>query len=93
MTNPQVSSVEDAEKNPRAIESWVNSISELHRQKPPPSVHYAKNMPDIESLMQEWPEAFENLLANINLPSAELDCDLATYCDLICSILDIPVYG
>lgn len=89
----QVSSVEDAEKNPRAIESWVNSISELHRQKPPPSVHYAKNMPDIESLMQEWPEAFENLLANINLPSAELDCDLATYCDLICSILDIPVYG
>eukprot|EP00111_Clytia_hemisphaerica_P014999 TCONS_00044144-protein len=49
-------------------------------------------MPDIESLMQEWPPEFEEILKRTNLPSAELDCDLSEYVDVICSILDIPVY-
>lgn len=86
----QVSSVEQAEKNPRAIDSWINNISELHRQKPPPSVHYAKNMPDIDVLMEEWPSEIEELLSKINLPSADLDCELKDYVDIICNILDIP---
>ncbi|XP_078696162.1 intraflagellar transport protein 46 homolog isoform X1 [Branchiostoma floridae x Branchiostoma belcheri] len=88
----QVSSVAQADKNPKAIENWIDSISELHRSKPPPNVHYTKNMPDIEQLMQEWPPEFEDLLNRVGLPTADLDCDLPTYIDLICSILDIPVY-
>ncbi|XP_064651256.1 intraflagellar transport protein 46 homolog isoform X3 [Lineus longissimus] len=86
-----IKSVENAEKNPKAIDSWIESITELHRSKPPPNVHYTKNMPDIETLMQEWPPEFEDLLKEVGLPTAEVDCDLGTYVDMICAILDIPV--
>ena len=41
-------------------------------------------MPDIEVLMQEWPAEFEELLKEVDLPAADLDCDLATYVDMIC---------
>ncbi|XP_031553953.1 intraflagellar transport protein 46 homolog [Actinia tenebrosa] len=87
-----VRSIDDVEKNPKAIDTWIDSIRELHRQKPAPTVHYQRNMPDIEDLMQEWPSQFEDLLNTVGLPSAELDVDLAQYVDLICGILDIPVH-
>ncbi|NXC22760.1 IFT46 protein, partial [Corythaeola cristata] len=37
----KVKSLENAEKNPKAIDSWIQSISELHRCKPPATVHYS----------------------------------------------------
>lgn len=40
---------------------------ELHRQKPAPTVHYQRNMPDIEPLMQEWPAEFEELLNQVSV--------------------------
>lgn len=46
-------------------------------------------MPDIESLMQEWPPEFEEMLKTTNLPSADLDCDLSEYIDIICCKLTI----
>ncbi|XP_053942758.1 intraflagellar transport protein 46 homolog isoform X2 [Cuculus canorus] len=92
VTQIKVRSVENAEKNPKAIESWIESISELHRCKPPATVHYSRPMPDIETLMQEWSPEFEELLGKVGLPTAELDCALADYVDMICAILDIPVY-
>ncbi|NXI34889.1 IFT46 protein, partial [Galbula dea] len=88
----KVKSLENAEKNPKAIESWIESISELHRCKPPATVHYTRPMPDIETLMQEWSPEFEELLGKVSLPTAEMSCDLAEYIDMICAILDIPVY-
>ncbi|XP_072283459.1 intraflagellar transport protein 46 homolog isoform X3 [Pyxicephalus adspersus] len=88
----KVKSLENAEKNHKAIDSWITSISELHHSKPPASVHYTRSMPEIETLMQEWQPEFEELLGKVGLPSADLDCDLATYIDIICGILDIPVY-
>jgi len=88
----QVRSVKDADKNPKAIDSWVESIDELRRSKPPPTVHYSKSMPDIDNLMQEWPPEVEAIISNLQLPTASLDVNLQTYVDLICSILDIPVH-
>ncbi|XP_039241744.1 intraflagellar transport protein 46 homolog isoform X1 [Pipra filicauda] len=88
----KVKSLENAEKNPKAIDSWIESISELHRCKPPATVHYSRPMPDIETLMQEWSPEFEELLGKVGLPTAETSCDLAEYIDMICAILDIPVY-
>ncbi|XP_074891308.1 intraflagellar transport protein 46 homolog isoform X1 [Buteo buteo] len=88
----KVKSLENAEKNPKAIDSWIESISELHRCKPPATVHYTRPMPDIETLMQEWLPEFEELLGKVGLPTAEMNCDLAEYVDMICAILDIPVY-
>uniref|UniRef100_A0A8C2PXE3 Intraflagellar transport protein 46 homolog n=1 Tax=Cyprinus carpio TaxID=7962 RepID=A0A8C2PXE3_CYPCA len=88
----KVKSIENPEKNPTAIDNWIESISELHRSKPPATVHYTRPMPDIDSLMQEWPPEFEELLGKVNLPTTDIDCDLAEYVDIICGILDIPVY-
>ncbi|XP_071432316.1 intraflagellar transport protein 46 homolog isoform X2 [Pithys albifrons albifrons] len=92
ITQIKVKSLENAEKNPKAIESWIESISELHRCKPPATVHYSRPMPDIETLMQEWSPEFEELLGKVGLPTAEMSCDLTEYIDVICAILDIPVY-
>ncbi|XP_028930243.1 intraflagellar transport protein 46 homolog isoform X1 [Ornithorhynchus anatinus] len=88
----KVKSLEDPEKNPKAIDMWIESISELHRFKPPATVHYTRPMPDIDTLMQEWCPEFEELLGKVSLPTAEMDCSLAEYVDMICAILDIPVY-
>jgi intraflagellar transport protein 46 len=87
-----VRSIESAEKNPVAIEKWIQNINDLHRSKPPPQVHYKKNMPDIETLMDVWPESFEQLLHSISLPSPELDLSLLEYVKVLCAVLDIPVY-
>ncbi|XP_076019287.1 intraflagellar transport protein 46 homolog isoform X2 [Genypterus blacodes] len=89
----KVTSVASPQSNPRAVDSWVDNISALHRSKPPASVQYSRAMPDIDSLMQEWPAELEELLARMRLPPARLDCSLAQYSDLICSLLDIPVYS
>ena len=40
------------------MEKWILDISDLHRSKPNPSVHYSKPMPDIDNLMQVGVEIF-----------------------------------
>ncbi|KGL74447.1 Intraflagellar transport protein 46, partial [Tinamus guttatus] len=40
----KVKSIENAEKNPKAIDSWIESIAELHRCKPPATVHYSREV-------------------------------------------------
>ncbi len=87
-----VRSIENADKNPQKIEKWIQDINDLHRSKPPPQVNYKKNMPDIDKLMEAWPEEFEALLASTPLPSPDLDLSLGEYAKVLCSILDIPVY-
>ncbi|KAG0718934.1 Intraflagellar transport protein 46 [Chionoecetes opilio] len=87
-----VKTVENAEKNGKVVEKWMRDISELHRSKPPPTVHYTKHMPDIDSLMQEWPGELEEMLKEINLPTAALDLNLLDFVDIICAVMDIPVY-
>lgn len=89
----KVTSVASPQTNPRAVDSWVESISTLHRYKPPASVQYSRAMPDIDSLMQEWPAELEELLGRLQLPPARLNCSPAQYADIICSLLDIPVYS
>ncbi|KAM9836429.1 intraflagellar transport protein 46 homolog isoform 2-T2 [Aulostomus maculatus] len=89
----KVTSVSSPQSNPRAVDSWVESIGALHRSKPAASVHYARAMPDIDVLMQEWPSELEELLGRLQLPPARLDCSLLQYCDIVCGLLDIPVHG
>jgi intraflagellar transport protein 46 len=88
-----VRSIENASKDPKAVQKWIDSIVDLHRSKPLPQVNYTKNMPEIEPLMQVWPEEFEELLKEINLPGVDMDLSLTEYVKLICAIMDIPVYG
>lgn len=51
----KVKSLENAEKNPKAIDSWIESISELHRCKPPATVHYARCLPLCEQCRVDPP--------------------------------------
>eukprot|EP00607_Mallomonas_marina_P009859 CAMPEP_0182419634 /NCGR_PEP_ID=MMETSP1167-20130531/4041_1 /TAXON_ID=2988 /ORGANISM="Mallomonas Sp, Strain CCMP3275" /LENGTH=460 /DNA_ID=CAMNT_0024594651 /DNA_START=128 /DNA_END=1510 /DNA_ORIENTATION=+ len=87
-----VKSIDTSEKGTTAIEKWITSISDLHRSKPPPQVHYRNNMPDIDTLMDVWPEEFEAVLDKIKLPSPDLDLSLREYSRLLCSMVDIPTY-
>ncbi|GAB1603007.1 intraflagellar transport protein 46 homolog [Argonauta hians] len=87
-----VKSLDQAENDPKQIDNWIQNIDKLHRSKPPPNVHYTKNIPPIDNLMQEWPPQFEALLKQVSLPSANMDISLADYIRTICCILDIPVY-
>ena len=89
----KVTSVASPHKHPRQVDSWVESISALHRSKPAASVQYSRPMPTVDSLMQEWPAEVEELLGRVRLPSARLGCSTAHYVDVICSLLDIPVYS
>uniref|UniRef100_A0A3B3BL25 Intraflagellar transport protein 46 homolog n=1 Tax=Oryzias melastigma TaxID=30732 RepID=A0A3B3BL25_ORYME len=92
-TDQTVASVSSPHTNPRAVDSWVDSISALHRSKPPASVHYSRPLPDIDSLMQEWPPEMEELLGRLRPPPARLSCSLEEYVDVACGLLDIPVSG
>mmetsp|Transcript_29504 Transcript_29504/g.42206 ORF Transcript_29504/g.42206 Transcript_29504/m.42206 type:complete len:291 (-) Transcript_29504:185-1057(-) len=77
------------------IDTWINSIQELHRSKPPEQVTYKKPMPPIEELLlSPWPQDFVSSLRNetIVFPNVDLDLSLEEYGALLCSIIDIPVY-
>ena len=37
-----VHSIEDPDKDSKAMDNWIESIGEIHRQKPPTTVHYTK---------------------------------------------------
>ncbi len=37
-----VKKVENTSRNTKIIENWIKDISDLHRSKPSPSIHYSK---------------------------------------------------
>ena len=52
----------------------------LVQGKPAAAVHYTKNMPDIEALMQQWPAEAEELLHEMQLPDETL---VSQHCRLL----------
>ena len=88
-----VHSIELAYQNPKQITRWISSISDVHRSKPPPTISYTKPMPDIDNLMEVWPQEFEEALGSLSLPGPDLEVDLQTYAKIVCAMLDIPVYS
>jgi intraflagellar transport protein 46 len=65
LTPVAVRSIEFADKNPKKVAAWISNVQDVHRQKPPPTVHYSKPMPEIEQLMQVWPQDFEEALKEV----------------------------
>ena len=50
-------------------------------------------MPDVEALMQVWPDDVEELLqGGLKLPSGNMEMSTQEYAKTICAILDIPVH-
>ena len=37
-----IDSIEQADKKPKEISRWINSVSDLHKTRPPPTVNYTK---------------------------------------------------
>lgn len=84
--------------NQRDIESWIENIRSLHEQTSRASASsvtllQSQRLPDIETLMQEWPEHFEQALEKYGLPTPDMDCSLDEYVQIICGLLDIPVHS
>lgn len=93
-TTSKAVSVKQVTSDPtKTIDSWISSISDLHREKPPQTVNYSSQMPEIETLMQVWPKEFEDLLADgVALPNAEINCTLKEYVSIVCGLCDIPIH-
>lgn len=91
-TNLIIKTLDSAEKKPKEIQSWIDSISELHQKKMSSSVSYSKNMPDVESLMQVWPEKLENIFKDIPFPDGNINMSVENFAKIICSMLDVPIH-
>ncbi|XP_071579697.1 intraflagellar transport protein 46 homolog [Temnothorax nylanderi] len=85
-----VKRIEDAEKNSKSIDKWIDDMNQLHRSKHLPGVQLNRAMPDIDGLMQQWPPQVEDKLNELQLDLSELDCDLPQLADVVCNLLDIP---
>mmetsp|Transcript_47476 Transcript_47476/g.34761 ORF Transcript_47476/g.34761 Transcript_47476/m.34761 type:complete len:165 (-) Transcript_47476:79-573(-) len=87
-----VESIEQAEKKPKEISRWINSVSDLHKTRPAPTFNYSKAMPDFDKLMDEWPREMEAALREVEFPGPEIDMHTADYARLVCTMLDIPTH-
>ena len=60
---------------------WFRAtLTHLVQGKPAAAVHYTKNMPDIDALMQQWPAEAEELLHEMQLPDETL---VSQHCRLL----------
>lgn len=82
--------IENAERNVKSIDKWIEDMNQLHRNKHPPAVQLSRAMPDIDSLMQQWPSHVEDKLNELQLDLTDLDCKLPQLIDVVCNLLDIP---
>lgn len=49
-------------------------------------------MPELDDLMQEWPEVTEKLLKLHGFPSHNINYPLSAYVDIVCCLFNIPLY-
>ena len=95
VTKPQhleIDSIEGADKKPKDISRWINSVEDLHKTRPPPTVNYTKQMPEFDNLLAEWPPEMEQALKEIPFPGPEIDMHVSDYARLICQMVDIPTH-
>jgi intraflagellar transport protein 46 len=88
-----VGHIEDLQKNRKALDSWLDSLEEIHRNRPPPTIIYTHKMPEMEDLMEPWPAQLEEALASVLLPTADIDLGFDEFARVICALLEIPVRG
>ncbi len=88
----EVKSVPEAEKNPKSIQNWIEKVAELRKNKTSSSVSYSKKMPDLESLMQVWPDKLESILKEIAFPDENLNIPVDNYAKIVCCMLDFPIH-
>ena len=88
--NINIPTISNAEKNPKDIQSWIDKLADL--PKTSGSVPYSKNMPEIEDLMQLWPEKMEAAVSEFKLPDENVSLNSDMYAKIVCNMLDIPIH-
>lgn len=89
----KVHSVANAHKNTKEVQTWIESVEKLQKNKFAPSVVYTHKMPEIDDLMQAWDPEFEKILDENQLPDeTNLDIPIEDFARYACALLDIPVY-
>lgn len=78
-------------KSSKDIEKWISEVQSIHANQQYPIVIHNKPIPDIDALMIEWPTKMEHVLNSVGFPSAQLNCSLKFYIELMCGLLDIPL--
>ena len=88
-----VDSIENADKKPKEISRWINSVQDLHKTRPPPTVNYTKQMPDFdEQLMAVMSPELEQALIDLPFPGGDIDMHPSDYARIVLTMLDIPVH-
>lgn len=85
-----VSSLENAHKNPKDIANWVQNMDTIAKGKEAQTVIYQGKMPDINDLMQAWDPSFERAIRGIDIPD-NMDIPIEDYVKFACGLLDIPI--
>ncbi|KAH1005924.1 hypothetical protein HUJ04_006823 [Dendroctonus ponderosae] len=85
-----VKKISNVEKNSKVIEKWIKDVSHLHKSKCSPVVRYSQPMPDIDDLMQQWPEDLEGKFKEAGFPRPNEDQPLSSYVDTVCNYFQIP---
>jgi intraflagellar transport protein 46 len=85
-----VDSIEGADKKPKEISRWINSINELQKTRPAPTVNYTKQMPDFDQMMSELHPELEDAMSLMG--GAEIDMHSNDYARIILALLDVPVH-
>jgi intraflagellar transport protein 46 len=81
------------QRNRKALDSWLESLEDIHRRRPPPAIIYSHKMPEAEDLMELWPPQMEEAIASVLLPTADIDLSFDDYSRVVCALLEIPVKG
>lgn len=81
--------------DPKDIDTWISNIRSLHEATASmsnvmPLIN--TQLPEIEQLMQEWDPELEEILAERELPSADMDMTIEEYVTIACGELKILSY-
>ncbi len=80
--------------NPKPLNTWIQSLEELHATRPPAVVKYTRPMPDLEELMQAWRPEIEQQFKQIQLETGKHpELPLEDYVRFILAIMDIPLHS
>jgi intraflagellar transport protein 46 len=92
-TDGYIGFIQNPAKAPKSLTSFLESYDEISRARAAPTIVYTYKMPDLEDLMQEWPEEMDSALSALPMPAADMDLSVEEYARVICAMLDIPVKG
>ena len=88
----KVHSVEKAHKNPKEVQSWIQTVENMQAKKSAPSVIYSNKMPDMDTQLEAWDPDFEKALEEIPWPDPSSNIPIEQWVGFACAQQDIPIH-